>query len=52
VWRLELFGSDEGAETRCSEHVNETFGSMKASKEENHYNIAVMSFMQCRMVMQ
>jgi hypothetical protein len=39
-------------QTGISKHGNVTLGSMKGSKEKNHYNIAVMNLMQCRMVMQ
>jgi hypothetical protein len=52
VCRLELFGSDQGEETSCSKHGNVTLDSMKGSKEENHYNTAVMSLMQCRLLME
>jgi hypothetical protein len=47
-----LFGSEQGAEMSGNKHISQTFGSMKDSKEENHYNIVGMSLMQCRMEMQ
>jgi hypothetical protein len=50
--RVELFVSDKTADISYRKRIKETSGSMEGSKEENHYNIAVMSSMQCRVVMQ
>jgi hypothetical protein len=36
-----LFGPDKEVDRSCSKQGNETFGSMKGSKEENHYNVMV-----------